>query len=163
MNRPSEPRFFPSPHDAPRHGLIGVGGELTTAWLLDAYRHGIFPWPTEDNVLAWWSPDPRAVIEFDQLHVSRRLAQTLRSGKFTVTCDRAFADVMRGCATAQDRVDGTWITPEMVEAYCRLHREGHTHSVEVWLDKAATKGAVHPKMASRTIGRLSAAVAKLGK
>ena len=103
-------------------------------WLLDAYRHGIFPWPITDfeAPLAWWSPDPRAVIEFDRFHVSRRLRRTCRSGKFKVTRDRDFAGVIRGCAMAPSRVGQTWLTPEMIDAYIRLHDRGHAHSVEVW-------------------------------
>jgi leucyl/phenylalanyl-tRNA--protein transferase len=124
--------YFPAAEDADRYGLIGVGGELTTDWLVDGYRHGIFPWPTQDGILAWWSPDPRAVIEFANLHISRRLARTWASGRFEVTCDRDFPAVIAGCATAQDRADGTWITQGMREAYCRLHQEGVAHSIEVW-------------------------------
>ena len=92
-------QFFPPAEAADRRGLIGFGGELTPQWLIDAYRHGIFPWPTQDGALAWWSPDPRAVIEFDAFHVSQRLTRTMRSGRFHATCDRAFGAVMEGCAT----------------------------------------------------------------
>src|SRR5579871_3051749 len=95
--------FFPPAENAPRSGLIGVGGQLTSEWILDAYCHGIFPWPFADGELAWWSPDPRAVIELDRLHVPRRLARTCRSGRFEVTCDRDFAAVIAGCATAGHR------------------------------------------------------------
>ncbi len=112
--------------------MIGVGGELTPEWLLDAYRHGIFPWPFNDDQLAWWSPDPRAIVELDGLHISRRLARTVRSGRFQASCDRAFAEVMAGCATAQNRRSGTWITPAMKAAYRRMHELGHAHSIEVW-------------------------------
>ncbi|HVX61697.1 MAG TPA: leucyl/phenylalanyl-tRNA--protein transferase [Pirellulales bacterium] len=126
--------YFPPAELASPEGLIGVGGELTPDWLLDAYRHGIFPWPFHDEQLAWWSPDPRAVFELDGLHISRRLARTVRSGRFTASCDLAFADVMEGCATAQSRRYGTWITPSMKVAYRRLHEQGHAHSIEVWRD-----------------------------
>ena len=126
--------FFPAAELASPDGLIGVGGELTPEWLLDAYRHGIFPWPFNDEQLAWWSPDPRAIIEIDGLHISRRLARTLRGGQFQVSCDRAFADVIEGCATAQRRRFATWLTPEMSAAYKQLHELGHAHSIEVWRD-----------------------------
>lgn len=126
--------IFPPAELASPDGLIGVGGELTPDWLLDAYRHGIFPWPFNDQQLAWWSPDPRAIFELDGLHISRRLARTLRSGQFHPTCDCAFADVMEGCATAQRRRQGTWLTPEMRAAYQTLHELGFAHSVEVWRD-----------------------------
>jgi len=115
-------RFFPPAEMADADGLLALGGRLTPQWLLDAYRHGIFPWPQSDidEPVLWWSPDPRAIIEFDRFHVSRRLAQTCRSGRFTVTCDRDFAGVIRGCATANDRVGQTWLTPRMIRAYTRL-------------------------------------------
>jgi leucyl/phenylalanyl-tRNA---protein transferase len=126
--------YFPPAEDADPEGLVGFGGELSPGWLLDAYRHGIFPWPITDfeAPLAWWSPDPRAVIEFDRFHVSRRLRQTCRSAKFEVTRDVDFASVIRGCAMAPGRVNQTWLTPDMIDAYIRLHKLGCAHSVEVW-------------------------------
>ncbi len=127
-------RFFPPIETADEDGLLAVGGRLTTEWLLDAYAHGIFPWPAPGYPLLWWSPDPRAIIEPDRLHVSGRLERTIRSGRFEVSIDRDFAGVMHGCATAQDRGrrHGTWITPAMLKAYQRLHELGHAHSVEAW-------------------------------
>jgi leucyl/phenylalanyl-tRNA--protein transferase len=110
-------------------GLVGVGGDLRPERLLEAYQRGIFPWYDEHGPIYWWSPDPRAIFELDGLHVSRRLRRTLRSGRFTVTVNRDFGGVMRGC---RDRPEGTWITSEMLDAYVRLHRLGHAHSVEVW-------------------------------
>ena len=120
---------FPDPARADSEGLIAVGGDLTPRRLLSAYRQGIFPYYDHSTPILWWSPDPRAIIELDGLHVSRRLARTLRSGKFFVTFDQAFAAVIRACG---DRAEGTWITPEMAAAYIELHRLGHAHSVEVW-------------------------------
>ena len=112
---------------------MAYGGSLKPAWLLDAYRHGIFPWPMgEDEPIYWWSPDPRAIIELDGLHISRRLRRTLRSGKFTATCNQEFLSVINGCATAPDRRDGTWLTQRMIDAYHQMHELGHAHSVEVW-------------------------------
>lgn len=128
----SRPRFFVPAERADQHGIVRVGGELSSPWLVDAYRHGIFPWPSNDGWLAWWSPDPRGIFELDGLHISRRLERTLRSGKFTVTLDQAFEQVIDGCASAQERADETWILPEMREAYVQLHREGVAHSVETW-------------------------------
>jgi leucyl/phenylalanyl-tRNA---protein transferase len=131
----SAPKFFPSPLNSTSDGLICVGGRLTPEWLLDAYRHGIFPWPVwDDEPMAWWSLDPRAILEFDVLHVTRRLGRTIRSGKFQVTCDQDFEGVIRGCATADDREEGTWLTRSMIAAYTDLHRLGHAHSIEVWHD-----------------------------
>ena len=115
-------------------GFVGAGGRLSPEYLLDAYRHGIFPWPMGDidEPPLWWSLDPRAIIELDSLHVSRRLRRTCRSGKFTVTSDRAFAEVIRGCASGHGRRGETWITPRMIEAYTRMFELGHAHSVEAW-------------------------------
>jgi len=128
-------RRFPPADSADEYGLVAIGGELSPEWLLDAYRHGLFPWPLIEGIdePQWWSPDPRAVFELDGFHVSRRLAQTLRSGKFTVASDRNFSGVIRGCATAGDRCGKTWLTPDMIEAYEELHRVGHAHSVESWV------------------------------
>lgn len=109
--------------------LVAIGGDLRPERLLDAYRHGIFPWYDEGDPILWWSPEPRAIFELDGLHVSRRLRRTLRSGRFSVTVNRDFAAVIRGC---RDRDEGTWITPEMLRAYETLHALGYAHSVEVW-------------------------------
>jgi leucyl/phenylalanyl-tRNA--protein transferase len=132
----SPPRFFPPPTATTPEGLLCIGGQFLPEWLLDAYRHGIFPWPMwEDEPIVWWSPDPRAIIELDGLRVSQRLRRTLYSKKFTVTCDRAFGDVIQGCATGHGREEGTWLTPAMIDAYCDMHRLGHAHSVEVWYEE----------------------------
>jgi leucyl/phenylalanyl-tRNA--protein transferase len=127
-------RHFPPAEEADPEGLVGLGGSLSAEWLLDAYRHGIFPWPITDFAapLAWWSPDPRAVIEFDRFHISRRLRRTCRGGKFEVTRDVDFSGVIRGCAMAPGRLNQTWLTPEMIEAYIKLHEMGFAHSIEVW-------------------------------
>jgi leucyl/phenylalanyl-tRNA---protein transferase len=127
-------RFFPPADTADEFGLVCIGGELSPEWLLDAYRHGLFPWPLIERISEpqWWSPDPRAIIEFDRFHISRRMAQVLRSGKFTVTSDRDFSGVIRGCATAGNRRGATWLSTEMIDAYERLHELGHAHSVEAW-------------------------------
>jgi leucyl/phenylalanyl-tRNA--protein transferase len=125
--------FFPPPTATTPEGLLCIGGRLSPEWLLDAYRHGIFPWPMwEDEPVAWWSPDPRAIIDLDGLHVSRRLRRTIRSEAFRVTFDQDFDAVIRACATVGDRGDNTWLTPAMIAAYCRMHALGHAHSVEVW-------------------------------
>jgi leucyl/phenylalanyl-tRNA--protein transferase len=126
--------FFPPAEDADADGLVGFGGKLSPEWLLDAYRHGIFPWPTGNphTPTPWCSPDPRAIIEWERFHVPRRLERTCRSGRFQLSLDQDFVGVIRGCATAAGRPGQTWLTPPMVRAYCRLFRLGHAHSVEAW-------------------------------
>ena len=116
------------------NGLLAAGGDLSPERLLDAYAHGIFPWFNDEDPILWWSPDPRMVLFTGELHVSRSLRRVLRSGTFTVTLDRAFEDVVRGCAEPRADQDGTWITGEMFDAYVRLARLGAAHSVEVWAD-----------------------------
>ncbi len=125
---PRVPLLYPGLAD--EYGLVAVGGDLHPARLLEAYRHGIFPWYDDETPILWWSPDPRAIFELDGIHVSRRLRRTIRSGRFTVTVNRDFAAVIRACAERPGQ--GTWITADMVEAYERLHRLGHAHSVEAW-------------------------------
>jgi leucyl/phenylalanyl-tRNA--protein transferase len=114
---------------AQEHGLVGVGGDLAAATLLEAYCAGRFPWYDEDWPICWWSPDPRAIFELAEFRVPRRLARTLRSGKFRITVNQAFGEVIRGCG---ERREGTWLTGDMIVAYERLHRLGHAHSIEVW-------------------------------
>jgi leucyl/phenylalanyl-tRNA--protein transferase len=121
---------FPDPRAAPRDAPLAWGGDLEPATLLDAYAHGIFPWPTSDGTVYWWSPDPRAVLPLDGLHISRSLARTLRSGRLRCTLDQAFAAVVAGCADRPG--EGTWITAGTAIAYEELHALGHAHSVEVW-------------------------------
>ena len=116
------------------NGLLAAGGDLSPARLLDAYARGIFPWFNDGDPLLWWSPDPRMVLVPAELHVSTSLRRTIRRGEFGVTFDRAFRDVMRGCAAPRVDQDGTWITAEMIRAYTRLSALGHAHSVDVWRD-----------------------------
>jgi leucyl/phenylalanyl-tRNA--protein transferase len=128
---------FPDPRRADPDGLVGIGGSLGVDWLLDAYRHGIFPWPHSDREpLMWFSPDPRGVLPLGGMHVSRRLRRRLQSGEFRVTIDQAFGEVIDSCAEGPGREGGTWITPRMRRAYRRLHAAGHAHSVEVWNARA---------------------------
>jgi leucyl/phenylalanyl-tRNA---protein transferase len=134
-------RFFPPAETADAEGMIGFGGQITPEWILDAYKHGIFPWPIEEGMpTAWWSPDPRPIIEIDRFHIPRRLKSVLRSGRFEITFDRGFVEVIRGCATAKDRSGGTWITREMFKGYVALHRLGHAHSVEARLEGKVVGG-----------------------
>jgi len=118
------------PHQGEPEGLIGVGGDLSPGMLLRAYSEGVFPWFSAGDPVLWWSPDPRAVIELEHLHIPRRLARTIRSGKFTITVNQCFERVMRACG--ETRPDGTWVTDEMVAGYVALHKAGFAHSLEVW-------------------------------
>jgi len=127
--------IFPSPENAEPDGLLAVGGDLSSDRLLLAYQQGIFPWYGEGLPILWWSPDPRLVLAPGDFHVSRRLARTLKQGRFKITFDVAFPAVILSCATTPRRgQDGTWITPAMRRAYTRLHELGYAHSVESWLD-----------------------------
>jgi leucyl/phenylalanyl-tRNA--protein transferase len=115
-------------------GLLCWGADLSPRRLLAAYRLGIFPWYSEMSPILWWSPDPRMVLFTDEVHVSRSLRRTLNSRKFEIRADTAFRKVMEECAaTRRHGHTGTWIHPEMIEAYCALHQTGHAHSVEAWL------------------------------
>ncbi|MDH3592812.1 MAG: leucyl/phenylalanyl-tRNA--protein transferase [Planctomycetota bacterium] len=127
---------FPPVERADSHGLLAVGGTLTPERVVDAYRRGIFPWPTDEHMpVLWWSPDPRCVLRPRDLRVSRSLEQRLRSGRFDVRFDTAFEAVMRACGeVARPGQDGTWITDEMVSTYVTLHERGFAHSVESWRD-----------------------------
>jgi leucyl/phenylalanyl-tRNA---protein transferase len=119
---------FPAPALADAEGLVAIGGDLATERLLAAYRKGIFPWTA--NPITWWSPDPRAIFELDGFHVPQSLARIIRQGRFEVTIDQSFRAVMEGCAAPAPGRGGNWITEEFIEAYTRLHRQGHAHSVE---------------------------------
>lgn len=114
------------------NGLLAVGGDLSPERLLDAYERGIFPWFCDGDPLLWWSPDPRMVLYVDELRVSRSLRKVVRSGRYAVTFDAAFEEVMLGCAAPREGQEGTWITREMVAAYTTLAAQGYAHSVEAW-------------------------------
>ena len=124
---------FPDPAHADEDGLLAVGGDLSPQRLLMAYGQGIFPWYSENAPILWWSPDPRLILEPSRIHVPRRLERILRQGRFTFTLDTAFERVIGLCADTPRRgAHGTWIVPEMLAAYCRLHELGFAHSVEAW-------------------------------
>ena len=112
-------------------GLLAAGGDLSPQRLLDAYRHGIFPWYSDGEPILWWSPDPRMVFATDAVHVPGRTRRWLRHCDWSIRADGAFADVMRACAAPRARQSGTWITRAMFDAYTELHAAGHAHSVEV--------------------------------
>ncbi len=129
----SDKLIFPPPNLAEPEGILAVGGDLSVPRLLLAYSMGIFPWYSEGDPILWWSPDPRLVLIPEEVKVSKSLARVVKSDKYSVTFDRAFDRVIRNCAEARrPQNEGTWIVPEMIEAYCALHRAGFAHSVEVW-------------------------------
>jgi leucyl/phenylalanyl-tRNA--protein transferase len=114
-------------------GIVALGGPLTTTNLLRAYCNGIFPWPINEHILPWCCPEKRGILEFSDLHVSRSLARAQRTTTLRFTIDQAFGEVITSCATVERKSEsGTWITPQMIRAYYEFHKEGHTHSAEVW-------------------------------
>jgi leucyl/phenylalanyl-tRNA--protein transferase len=115
------------------NGLLAAGGDLSPQRLVQAYRHGCFPWFQDGQPILWWSPDPRTVLFPAELHISRSLSKCLRQQRYSVTFDRDFARVIQACAAPRAYTDGTWITTPMQHAYLELHRQGIAHSVEVWL------------------------------
>ena len=134
--------YFPPVETALRepNGLLAMGGDLSVARLLDAYRHGIFPWFNPGEPILWWSPDPRMVLVPDAIHVARSLAKRIRNGGFELRVDTAFGEVVRACAAPRDGALGTWISPAMIAAYTRLFDAGYGHSVEVWRDDKLVGG-----------------------
>lgn len=132
---------FPPPDRANEEGLLAVGGDLSPERLLEAYRHGIFPWYEGGEPILWWSPDPRAVLVPAEVRVSRSLRMVLRRGVYEARFDTAFDEVVQACASVPRRDDpGTWISPAIVAAYGSLHRLGYAHSVESWHDGALAGG-----------------------
>lgn len=131
---------FPPPDRALRdpNGLLAMGGDLSPARLLTAYRHGIFPWFSARDPILWWCPDPRAVLQPEQFHLSRSMKRFHQRSPYRVTLNQRFSEVIAGCA--HDRDEGTWITREVQQAWIRLHELGHAHSVEVWHDDQLAGG-----------------------
>ncbi len=136
------PDHFPEPARALEdpNGLLAFGGDLSPERLIDAYTHGIFPWYSEGEPLLWWSPDPRCVFATDGVHVSHSLRGFIRNSTWEWSVDRSFVEVMRECAAPRAGQEGTWITPDMLAAYTRLHALGITHSLEVWNGDALVGG-----------------------
>ncbi len=124
---------FPDPRSASEEGIVAYGGDLSPSRLMMAYRTGIFPWYTSGDPILWWSPDPRLILELNDFKLHRSLRKKL--GQFDIRFDTAFSQVIRECARAPRRGQkGSWIVPEMIEAYETLHALGHAHSVEAYLD-----------------------------
>src|SRR4030066_192393 len=133
---------FPPVELASPEGLLAVGGDLRADRLLEAYRHGIFPWYNPGQPILWWSPDPRAVLYPDKLKISRSQRQTLKGGQLRVTFDTCFRAVMLACAAPREQYPGggTWISDDMIEAYTRLHAMGYAHSIETWHENRLVGG-----------------------
>jgi len=133
---------FPDPPTAlsEPNGLLAAGADLSPERLLLAYRQGIFPWFGANEPILWWCPDPRMVLYPEQFEPSRSLRKTLRNGSYEVRVDFNFAAVIEACAAPREGQSGTWIQPDMVEGYCQLHRLGHAHSFETWIDNQLVGG-----------------------
>jgi leucyl/phenylalanyl-tRNA---protein transferase len=116
------------------NGLLAAGGDLSVQSLLQAYRQGVFPWFGEEDPILWWSPNPRMVLFPGELHLTRSLRKTLRAQAFEVTADCEFVQVINACGGPRDGESGTWITDQMAAAYTELHRAGHAHSIETWIN-----------------------------
>lgn len=148
-----EDHIFPPPELAEESGLLAVGGDLSEDRLLMAYRHGIFPWYSENEPILWWSPDPRLILLPEELKISRSLGQTIKKRIYEITFDKAFDEVIKRCADVHRKEDGgTWITGEMIEAYFNLHRTGHAHSVESWKDGELAGGLYGVSIGSSFFG-----------
>ncbi len=145
---------FPDPSEALTEaegapGLLAAGGDLSPERLLDAYRRGIFPWFSGNQPILWWSTDPRMILPVKEFKVSRSLGKTLRKidrsmmdgGPWRVSFDSAFRAVIQSCAAPREDSDGTWISSEIIDAYCALHDLGYAHSSELWLDGRLVGGA----------------------
>lgn len=134
------------------NGLLCAGGDLSVPWLREAYARGIFPWYEEGQPILWWSPDPRCVLKFPDLYVSRSMARRLRQGGFRFTFDTNFDAVVTGCAEPRRRGGGTWITPAIQQAYGQLHRAGLAHSIEVWEQETLVGGLYGVSLGSLFFG-----------
>lgn len=124
---------FPNPEDSDAQGLLAIGGDLSTQRILNAYRQGIFPWYDPKYPILWWSPDPRLILKPQAFKTSRSLKKTLKA-PYSFTIDTAFAEVIGACAKVEGRINNTWITSEMREAYTQLHAMGFAHSFEIWME-----------------------------
>ena len=137
----TENKDLPKPETADMDGLVAMGGNLSKNRLLEAYYKGIFPWFNEDQPILWFSPDPRMVLFPNDLKISKSMRSLFRKNTFSVTYNTSFKKVIQACATAKRKnQDGTWITSEMIIAYCRLYENGHILSTEVWNDNRLVGG-----------------------
>lgn len=142
---PPYPKRFPEMSHADDDGLLAYGGDLSPETLLLAYKNGIFPWYNEDEKtpILWWSPEPRCVINPKNFKTSRSLKKTLKSGRFTITVDHCFHQVMRACAAPRVYADNTWINPKIIHSYSELHQQGIAHSIETWNEQGQLVGGLY--------------------
>lgn len=141
MNFINRELYFPPVEETDEEGLLGIGGDLSPARLLLAYRSGIFPWFNEADPICWWSPDPRFVLYPTQLKVSKSMQQVIKKQTFQFSTNKAFKQVIYACSIApRNGQDGTWITNEMQEAYLQMHQLGYAHSAEAWLNNQLVGG-----------------------
>jgi len=133
--------IFPNPEEAEDDGLVAVGGNLSTEFLIAAYSQGVFPWFNEGEPVLWWSPNPRMVLFPGEFKCSKSLQQTIRSNKFEVSIDKVFRDVINSCSLVKrEGQSGSWITDGMKKAYIELHNQGIAHSIETWQQGKLTGG-----------------------
>lgn len=129
----SEVLFFPPVSEANYDGILAIGGDLSPERLQLAYRSGIFPWFNEGEPILWWSPNPRMVLFLDELIVTKSMRNILNRNIFKVTFNQNFRDVISNCQKIKrDGQNGTWISNNMIESYCKLHEMGFAKTVEVW-------------------------------
>jgi len=140
MTRTPEKYSFPPLETASTEGLLAIGGDLNPERILSAYRQGIFPWYSAGQPILWWSPNPRAILYPQRARISRSLRRSLRQRGFAITADRYFAGVIRQCTQPRNGKSGTWITPDMEQAYTTLHQMGYAHSIETWQDSKLVGG-----------------------
>lgn len=134
----NEDLWFPPLSEAGANGLLAIGGDLNPERLLLAYRSGIFPWYNEEEPPLWWSPDPRCVLFPNEVHISHSMRQLLSRNAFTITTNLAFEAVISKCGSS--RAEGSWITPQIIQAYNTLHQLGYAHSVEAWMNNELVGG-----------------------
>lgn len=129
----SQELYFPPVEEASIEGVLAIGGDLSPERLILAYKNGIFPWFNDDEPILWWAPPERMVLFFEDLKISKSMRNVLNKNRFNVTFNTSFREVINNCKKIKRKEQpGTWITDEMVEAYCKLNEVGFAKSVEVW-------------------------------
>ncbi|HCM05987.1 MAG TPA: leucyl/phenylalanyl-tRNA--protein transferase [Oceanospirillales bacterium] len=145
------PPYFPNTKLAQEepNGLLAAGGLLSPAWLVTAYRQGIFPWYDDESPILWWSPAPRMILKVEDFHIGRSLRKLMRKSSYKISCNLAFEEVIFQCAQPRGDDEGTWITEEMEQAYIRLNANGISHSVECWDESGSLVGGLYGILINR--------------